>query len=148
MINFIHLQFPRHTFPISILMQSLKRIGKPKIESENKFLTSIKGHNFLLIYRNFIHLQSQDTPSQYQLSDQVLKKIGKGMPKIESENQLLTSIKGHNYVLFCRNLTICNPRTLLPNINSHTKFEEKCTQQSKNEALTDGRTDTQLQFLN
>ena len=53
-----------------------------------------------------------------------LKKIGKGMPKIESENQFLTSIKGYNYVLVCQNLPICNSRTLLNNIDSHTKFEE------------------------
>ena len=53
-----------------------------------------------------------------------LKKIGKGMPKIESENQFLTSIKGRNSVLICQNLHICNPRTLLPIINSHSKFEE------------------------
>ena len=53
-----------------------------------------------------------------------LKKIGKGMPKIESENQFLTSIKGRNSVLICQNLPIYNPRTLLPDINSHSKFEE------------------------
>ena len=49
------------------------------------------------------------------------------MPKIESENQLLTTIKGHNsvLVLICRNLPICNPKILLPNINSSTNFEEK-----------------------
>ena len=45
-----------------------------------------------------------------------LKKIGKGTPKIESENQFLTSIKGRNSVLICQNLPICNPRTLFPNI--------------------------------
>ena len=46
------------------------------------------------------------------------------MPKIESENKFLTSIKGYNSVLICQNLTICNPKTLIHNINSHTKFEE------------------------
>ena len=50
---------------------------------------------------------------------QSLKKIGKEMPKID-----ITSIKGHNSVLICRNLSICNPRILLTNINSHSKFEE------------------------
>ena len=53
-----------------------------------------------------------------------LKKIGKGMQKIESENQLLTSIKGCNSVLICQNLPTCNPRTLLPNVNSHSKVED------------------------
>ena len=72
-----------------------------------------------------------------------LKEIGKGMPKIESENQFLTSIKGRNSVLICQNLPICNPRTLLPNINSHSKFEENLLKmlpaKSENDALTDGR---------
>ena len=53
-----------------------------------------------------------------------LKKIGKKMPKIESENIFLTSIKGYNSVLICQNLPIHNPRTLLYNIDSYTKFEE------------------------
>ena len=69
------------------------------------------------------------------------------MPKIESENQLLTSIKGRNSVLICQNL----PRTLLPNINSHSKFEENLLKmlpaESENDELTDGymegRTDVQ-----
>ena len=69
------------------------------------------------------------------------------MPKIESENQFLTSIKGRNSVLICQNLPICNPRTLLPNINSHSKFEENWLEmlpaESENDALMDGRTDVQ-----
>ena len=53
-----------------------------------------------------------------------LKKIGKGMPKIESENQFLMSIKGRYSVQNCQNLPICDPRALLPNIISHIKFKE------------------------
>ena len=71
------------------------------------------------------------------------------MPKIESEYQFLKSIKGRNSVLIFQNLPICNPRTLLPNINSHSKFEENWLKMlpadSENDALkdvqTDGRTD-------
>ena len=89
-------------------------------------------------------MQSQNTPAQYRLSYQV-KKIGKGMLKIESENQFLTSIKGRNSVLIFQNLLICNPRTLLPNINSHSKFEvnwlKMLPAESENDALTDGRMD-------
>ena len=74
-----------------------------------------------------------------------LKKIGKGMPKIESENQFLTSIKGHNSVLICQNFPICYPRTLL---NPHSKFEENWLKmlpaESVNYALTDGQTDRRL----
>ena len=69
------------------------------------------------------------------------------MPKIESENQFLTSIKGCNSVLICQNLPICNPRTLLPNINSHSKFEENWLKllpaESEKDALTDIQTDGQ-----
>ena len=61
-----------------------------------------------------------------------LKKIGKGLPKIESENQFLTPIKGRNSVLTCHNLPICNPRTLLPNINTHGKFEENWLKSAPN----------------
>ena len=40
------------------------------------------------------------------------KKIGKEMPKIESEKKKMkTSIKGHNSVLICRNSSICNTKT-------------------------------------
>ena len=53
-----------------------------------------------------------------------LKKIGKKMLKLESENKFLTSIKGYNSVPICQYLPICNPRTLLHNIDSHTKFDE------------------------
>ena len=36
-------------------------------------------------------------------------------------SMFLTSIKGYNFILICQNLPICNPRTLLYNIDSHTK---------------------------
>ena len=69
------------------------------------------------------------------------------MPKIEIENKFLTSIKDRKSVLICQNLPICNPRTLLPDINSQSKFEEKWLRmlpaESENDALTDGRTDGQ-----
>ena len=56
---------------------------------------------------------------------QGLRKICKEMPKIESEKkQFVTSIKGHNSVLICQNLSICNTKTLLFNINSYTQFEK------------------------
>ena len=46
------------------------------------------------------------------------------MLKIESGNKFLTSIKGHDSELNWRNLPIYNPKPLLSNINSYTKFEE------------------------
>ena len=65
------------------------------------------------------------------------------MPKIESENQIQTSIKGRNSEVISQNLPICNPRTLLPNINSHSKFEENWLKkmipaENEKNALTDG----------
>ena len=67
------------------------------------------------------------------------------MPKKESENQFLTSTKGGNSIPICQILPICNPRTLLPNINSHSKFEENGLKMllavGENDALTHGRTD-------
>ena len=68
------------------------------------------------------------------------------MPKIESENQFVRLFKDRYSVLISQKLPTCNPRTLLPNINSHSKFEEnwlKRSQQSENDALTDGITDGQ-----
>ena len=66
------------------------------------------------------------------------------MPKIENENQFLTSIKGYNSVLICRNLPICNPKTHLPNINSYTMFEENWLKNAPGRELKrspDGLTD-------
>ena len=68
------------------------------------------------------------------------------MPEIESENQFLTSIKGRNSVLICQNLPLCNSRTLLSNIISHSKFEEnwlKMLQEKLKTTCADGRTDVQ-----
>ena len=74
---------------------------------------------------------------------------------MESENQFLMSIEGCNSVFICQNLPICNPRTLLPNINSHSKFEESWLKvlpaESENDSLTDGGTDgrtLERNFLN
>ena len=95
----------------------------PKIESENQFLTSIKGRNSVLIAKIYLSaIPGHSFPISTLIAS--LKKIGKGVPKIESENLFLTSIKGRFSVLICQSLPICNPRTLLPNINSHTEFEE------------------------
>ena len=79
-----------------------------------------------------------------------LKEISKGMPKIESETNFLTSIKGRNSVLICQNLPICNTRTLLPNINSNSKFEEnwlKNAPSREGKPCADRRTDTRTQFF-
>ena len=65
------------------------------------------------------------------------------MLKIESGNKLLTSNKGHNSRLNLRNLPIYNPKPLLPNINSYTKFEENRSKNAQDRELkrsADGRT--------
>ena len=51
-----------------------------------------------------------------KLDMQSLKKIDKEMPKIESEKTISNVNQGHNSVLICQNLSICNTKTLLFNI--------------------------------
>ena len=79
---------PEHSFTISTLISSLKKIGinfkgMPKIESENRFLTSSRTVT-LYLFAKITHLQSQDTHSQASL-----KKIGLKMLPAESENDAL-----------------------------------------------------------
>ena len=40
------------------------------------------------------------------------------------EKHIFTSIKGHNTVVYKWIESICNPKSLLPDINVHTKLEE------------------------
>ena len=82
----------------------------------------------------FVEIYPPATPRRYfSISPLIasLKKIGIKMPKIESENKFLTSIKGYYSVLICQNLSICNPRTLLHHIDSHTNFEENRQRNAK-----------------
>ena len=88
------------------------------------FLMSINGYNSVLICQNLPICNPRTLLHNIDSHTKFEDKIGKGMPKIENENQFLTSIKDRNSVLICQNLPICNPRTLLPDINSHTKFYE------------------------
>ena len=78
---------------------------------------------------------------------QSLKKIGQKLLKLESGNDIFTSFKGHNSVVYKRIWPICTPKQLPLDINVHAKFEENGSKllklESVNEALTDGRTDTQ-----
>ena len=77
------------------------------------------------------------------MSMQSLKKIGQILLKLESGNDIFTSIKGHNSVVYKRIKPICNPKPLLPNINVHAKFEDNGSKllklESGNETLTDRR---------
>ena len=64
------------------------------------------------------------------------------------EKQIFTSMKGHNSVVYYWILPICNPKSFLPDINVHAKFEEnwsKTTQvrvrKRSADRRTDGRTD-------
>ena len=65
---------------------------------------------------------------------QSLKKISQKMLKIESRNKYPTSIKGHSSGLNWRNLPIYDPKPILPNINSYTKFEENRSKMLKIES--------------
>ena len=104
---------------------------------------SLQKHEICLLSKNFILFAANNVLKTFCLAknvdlfSSVFKKIipdattptfqevgGVTQPLIFVEgNQFLMSIKGRNSVPICQNLPICNPRTLLPNINSHTKFE-------------------------
>ena len=123
----------------SCLIQSLKKIGHKmlKIESRNEFLTSIKGYNSGLNWQNLPIYKPKPLLPNINSSCliQSLKKIGHKMLKIESRNEFLTSIKGYNSGLNWRNLPIYNPKPLLPNINSYTKFEENWSKNAQDREL-------------
>ena len=40
-------------------------------------------------------------------------------------------IKGHNSVVHERNLPICNPKQLIPNINAYAMFEENLSKNTQ-----------------
>ena len=73
--------------------------------SDEKFITTIKGYNAVLICQNLTICNPRTLLHNID-SHTNLKKIGKGMPKIESEKLFLTSIKGRNSVLICQNLSV------------------------------------------
>ena len=80
------------------------------------------------------------------MSTQLLKKIGQILLKLESGNDIFTSIKGYNSNVYIGIEPICNPKPLLPNINVPAKFEEnrsKTTQVIVQKRSADGRTDGQ-----
>ena len=64
---------------------------------------------------NLSHLQSQTTNKVWRKS---VKKYS------VSRNDIFTSIKGHNSVVYKQIQPICNPKPLLSDINVHEKFEE------------------------
>ena len=72
---------------------------------------------------------------------QSLKKIGEKLLKLESRNDIFTSIKAHNSVVCIRILPFCNPKPLLNDIKqSLKKLGLKLLKlESGNEAVTDGR---------
>ena len=85
------------------------------------------------------------------MSMQRLKKIGQKLLKLESGNDIFTSIKGHNSVVYKQIKPICNPKSLLPNIKVRAKFEEnrsKTTQVRVRKQRADGRTDRHSKFQN
>ena len=55
-------------------------------------------------------------------SQQSLVKLCPLVLKILSGNEILTSIKGRNYVANLRNLTLYNPNLDIINVNVYTKF--------------------------
>ena len=82
------------------------------------------GSNESLGNKSAAGMQHTPRPDIFNAKKIILKKLVKKCQRQRVKNQFITSIKGHYSVLICRNLPICNPRTLLHNINSHNKFKE------------------------
>ena len=119
-----------------------------KILRKNTFLHQSMAIALLLI-NEFSPFAIPNHSSLISKSMQSLKKIGEKLHNLESRNDIFTSIKGHNSVIYrgyIRILPFCNPKPLLPDINVHAKFEEnrsKTTQVRVRKRSGDGRTDTQ-----
>ena len=100
-----------------------------KIESGNKFLTSIKGHNSGLYWQNLPIFNPKPLLPNINSYTKFEENRSKNAQDRELK-RILTSIKGHNSGLNWLNLPIFNPKSLLLSINSYTKFEEN---RSKND---------------
>ena len=132
---------------ISMHKQNLIEIYKliHKILSIFKSLTAIKGHSSvknrpkIMCIRNNMYLVSINKWTKCYQNPSICSE------DIE-EKHIFTSIKDQNSVVYKWIQPICNPKSLLPDINSHAKFEEnwsKTTQVRVRKWSADGRTDTQ-----
>ena len=101
--------------------------------------------SYLLLFINeFRTFAIQNHSSLISMSMQSLKKIGQKLLKLESRNDIFTSIKGHISVVYKRIKPICNPKRLL--LDMFAKFEKNrsnTTQVRIRKRSADGRTDTQ-----
>ena len=117
---------------------------------EKHIFTSIKGHNSVIYKKKFSPFAIPKHSSLISMSMQSLKKIGQNLLKLESGNNIFTSIKGHNSVVYVQIYPICNPKPLLPAINVHAKFKEnrsKTTQVRVRKQGCHGRTEDTQNFL-
>ena len=70
-------------------------------------------------------LRTQAIPCEGRTCNKKIKALQTyNIPRHGIFSMFLTSIKGYNSVRICRNLPFRSPITFLPNINSHTMFEE------------------------
>ena len=121
--------------------QTITYVGK---DASKTFLECmIQGHEQIMTILDNVKplILSDDEEKRFQLADfnwqknavsvtkfiqmmQIKALQACNIPCHEIFSMFLMSITGYNSVLICQNLPICNPRTLLHNIDSHTKFEE------------------------
>ena len=101
---------------------------------ENTFLHQSRAIPLLFI-NEFSPFAIPNHYSLISMSTQSVKKIGQKLLKLEPGNDIFTSIKGHNSLVYKRIQLICNPKPLLPDNGQRLLKLE-----SRNEALTDGRT--------
>ena len=99
--KFIYLQYKATTFQYQLLYKVWRKSIKNAKDRENS-----NGQSRAITLYIIVKIYPSAIPEHsFTISNLMpsLKKIGKGMPKIESENQFLTSIKGRNSVLICQN---------------------------------------------
>ena len=93
-----------------------------KILSGNEILPSIKGHNSVANLQKMTLYNPNLDILSILMCIQILVKFCPLVLKILSGNEILTSVKGRNFVANLRNLTLYNPNLDLINVNVYTKF--------------------------
>ena len=130
-----------HPFVLKILRKILRK---------NTFLHQSRAITLLFI-NEFSPFTIPNHSFLISMSMQSLKNISPKLLKLESGNDIFTSIKSHNTVVYKRIQSICNPKSLLPDINVHAKFKEnrsKLTRIRVRKRRADGRTDRYPKFKN
>ena len=101
--EFSPFAIPNHSSLISMAMQSLKKFGQKLLKYilETTFLHQSRAITLLFINK-FSSFVIQNHSSLISRARPSLKKFGQKLLKSESGNDIFTSIKGHNSVVYKR----------------------------------------------